>query len=247
MLSPGMSRQCLLFGSGMMDNKSMFHKIIILVFFASFFLLASQGCSVGKQKHGAPHTQHRFDDIEKWVALFEDPDRAQWQKPEEVVKNLSLKDGYVIADIGAGTGYFTRRFAEAVRPHGTALGLDIEPAMVEYMREDARKLNLDNYVSRRIKPDNPELSPKSVDVIFVCNTLHHIEDRVAYLRRLSTSLKPGGRVVIVDFYKRPLPVGPSPRMKLSRDDVITEFEEAGYRLKQTRDFLPYQYFLEFSL
>lgn len=225
----------------------MYHKIIILVFFILFSLLASQGCSPERHRHDVPHTQHRFDDIEKWVALFEDPDRAQWQKPEEVVRTLSLKDGDVIADIGAGTGYFTRRFAEAVKPHGTALGLDIEPAMVEYMREDARKLNLDNYVSRRIKSDNPELSPKSVDVIFVCNTLHHIEDRVKYLRRLSTSLKLDGRIVIVDFYKRPLPVGPSPRMKLSRDDVISEFNEAGYLLKQSWDFLPYQYFLVFSL
>ncbi len=242
-----MSWQRLLFGSGMMVNRSMFRKIIILVFFISLSLLASQGCSVGKHRHDAPHAQHRFDDIKKWVERFEDPERARWQKPEEVVRNLSLRDGDVIADIGAGTGYFTRRFAEAVRPHGTALGLDIEPAMVEYMREDARKLNLDNYVSRLIKPDDPELSPKSIDVIFVCNTLHHIEDRVAYLRRLSTGLKPGGRIVIVDFHKRPLPVGPSPRMKLSRDNVITEFGEAGYRLKQSRDFLPYQYFLEFSL
>jgi ubiquinone/menaquinone biosynthesis C-methylase UbiE len=202
---------------------------------------------MGEQKHQAPHTQHKFDDIDKWVDLFEDPERSAWQKPEKVVKNLILGPGDVIADIGAGTGYFTRLFAAAVSPDGKALGLDVEPSMVNYMKEDARKLNLENYLPRLVKPGDPELKPQSVDVVFICNTLHHIEDRVNYLKRLSKSLKPDGRIVIVDFYKRSLPVGPSPAIKLAEDEVIREFKEAGYHLKRSLDFLPYQYFLEFAL
>lgn len=247
MLSQGISGQRILFRSRIIGNRSIYYKIIIFAFFISFSILAPAGCSTGEQKHHVPHTQHKFDDIEKWAARFEDPERAEWQKPEEVLKHLNLRAGDVIADIGAGTGYFTRRFAEAVGPRGKALGLDIEPAMVEYMKEDARKLNLDNYVARLVKPGDPDLSPQSVNVIFMCNTLHHIEDRVTYLRRLSKNLKPDGRIVIVDYYKRPLRVGPSPAIKLAKDQVIREFQEAGYRLKRSPDFLPYQYFLEFGL
>ena len=191
-------------------------------------------------------SHHGFDDIELSVKRFEDPERDKWQKPEEIIKNLNLNSGDIIADIGAGTGYFTRRLAVAVGPGGKALGLDIEPAMVKHMNEDAQKLSLKNYEARLVKPDNPELEPHSVDVVFICDTYHHIENRVGYLKRLSKSLKKNGRVVIVDFYKKPLPVGPPLNLKLSEKTVLEEFRQAGYHLKRSLDFLPYQYFLEFE-
>ncbi len=201
-----------------------------------------------QQTQEVPPSQQRFDDIELWAKVFEDPERDKWQKPEEIIKNLNLNSGDVIADIGAGTGYFTRRFAKAVGPAGKSLGLEIEPAMVKYMNEDAQKLNLKNYIARTVKPDDPELEPQSVDVVFICDTYHHIENRVDYLKRLSKSLKKNGRVVVVDFYKKPLPVGPpSLNHKLSEKTVLEEFQQAGYHLKQSLDFLPYQYFLEFEL
>ena len=178
----------------------------------------------------------------------EDPERDKWQKPEEVVKSLNLKPGDVVADIGAGTGYFTRYFAIAVNPGGKALGLDINPSLVQSMNQDASKLELNNYEAFLIKPDNPELEPGSVDVVFLCNANHHIENRVDYFKRLSTSLKKNGRVVIVDFYNKPLPIGPQAvDHKLSKEVVLEEFREAGYNLTQDKDFLPYQYYLEFEL
>jgi ubiquinone/menaquinone biosynthesis C-methylase UbiE len=88
---------------------------------------------------------------------------------------------------------------------------------------------------------------ESVDVVFLCNTYHHIENRVDYFRNVSKALKPGGRVVIVDFYKKTLPVGPSPHHKLSQKNVKKEFKQAGYHLIRSHDFLPYQYFLEFGV
>ncbi len=200
----------------------------------------------GEKQHDM-HKHHSFEDVERWIALFEDPKRRQWQKPEEVVKTLALKPDDIVADIGAGTGYFTRLFARETGPGGKALGLDTEPAMIEYMKDDARKLNLDNYEARLVSPDDPDLGPVPVNMIFICNTLHHIDDRVYYLKRLSKNLKHKGRIVIVDFYKRDLPVGPPPHMKLRKDDVIKEFEDAGYTLIRSHDFLPYQYFLEFGL
>ncbi len=202
----------------------------------------------GDQIQKSTATQHRFDDIKFWVKIFEDPARDAWQKPEAVVRTLNLKPGDVVADIGAGTGYFTRHFAVAVGPGGKALGLEISSSMVQHMKEDAQKLSLPNYEARMVKTDDPEIEPKSVDVIFLCDTYHHIENRTVYFKRVSGSLRANGRVVIVDFYDKPLPVGPQEEgHKLSEEKVIKEMTEAGYRLIKSHDLLPYQYFLEFAL
>jgi ubiquinone/menaquinone biosynthesis C-methylase UbiE len=224
-------------------KKPVLYSLLLTVFLA---FTSAAGCAE-QQKHHTPASQMRFTDIEHWVKVFEDPERETWQKPDEVIKRLNLTSGDAVADIGAGTGYFTRRFARAVGPEGKALGLDIEPRMIEYMREDARKLNLKNYTARVVKPHDPEIEPQSVDVIFLCNTYHHIEKRVDYLKRISKSLRSNGRVVIVDFYKKPMPYGPPLDHKMAREAVIEEFQKAGYRLQKFLEFLPYQYFLEFSL
>src|SRR3989304_5680378 len=183
-------------------------KIVLLLISATLLLSYPLTGWTGEEKHHKSHSQQRFNEIQKWVDIFEDPARAEWQKPEEVVKKLELKPGGTVADIGAGTGYFTRLFAAAVGPGGKAIGLDIEPSMVDYMKEDAKKRGLTNYEARVVKPDDAGLPSKSVDVVFICNTYHHIEDRVNYLKKLTGALKPNGRGGIGDFYKKPLPVGP---------------------------------------
>ncbi len=198
------------------------------------------------QEHHEAGAHHRFQDTEHWVQVFESPDRDKWQKPDEVVKALGLKPGESIVDLGAGTGYFTRRFAVAVRPGGRAIGLDVEPGMVEHMREDARKRGLKSYDAKVVKPDDPGLAPASVDVVFLCDAYHHIENRADYFRKVRAALKPGGRVVDVDFKKELLPVGPPPAHKVARDAVIEEMRRAGFRLVREHNFLPYQYFLEFE-
>jgi len=197
------------------------------------------------QEH-APTAHHGFGDMAHWAGVFESADRAKWQRPDEVVRALDLKPGQTVIDIGAGTGYFTRRFAKAVAPSGEALGLDIEPAMIDYMKADAKKQGLKDYHARLVKADDPELAPHSADVVFFCDTLHHMDDRVGYFRKLASALKPGGRVIVIDFEKKSLPVGPPPEDKLSREEVVAEFHNAGYRLIRDLDFLPYQYFLEFE-
>lgn len=199
------------------------------------------------QKQDSPAAQQRFNDIEFWIKAFENPERDKWQKPGVVVKNLNLKSGDVVADIGAGTGYFARRFAIAAGPEGKVLGLDISHSMVKHMNEDARKLNLNNYEARVVKTDDPELQPHSVDVIFLSNTYHHIENRVDYFKNISNSLKANGRVVILDFYEDSA-VGPKdPGHKLAKKVVLEELKQAGYRLITSHDLLQYQYFLEFGL
>jgi ubiquinone/menaquinone biosynthesis C-methylase UbiE len=208
------------------------------------------GCTNHQRQHTfeqhTPATQERFTDIDVWVKRFEDPERDKWQKPAEVVKAMNLRPGDVVVDIGAGTGYFTRHIAVAVGPSGKAIGLDIEPGMVEYMKEDAKRLNLSNYEARIVKTDDPELAPDSVDVIFLCDTYHHIENRVEYFRNVSSSLKTGGRIVVVDFIKD-TDFGPPRNHKMAQKVVIEELQEAGYRLIKSHDLLEHQYFLEFGM
>ena len=173
--------------------------------------------------------------------------RDSWQKPDEVVKSLNLKPGDVIADIGAGDGYFTRRFAQAVSPGGQALGLEIVSRNVESMKRDAERLGLDTYKAMLVESDDPGFEPGSVDIVFLCNAYHHLRNRVDYFKTVSTGLKKDGRVVIVDFYNKRMAVGPAPGHTLSREVVIEEMMSAGYQLLNDRDFLEYQYYLEFGL
>lgn len=217
--------------------------IIVLI---SFVIGCTNHQKQKASEQQAPATQQKFKDIECWVKMFEDPERDAWQKPAEVVEALNLRPGDVVADIGAGTGYFTRHFAVAVGASGKAIGLDIESGMVEYMREDAKKLNLKNYEARVVKTDDPELAPHSVDVIFLCNTYHHIENRVEYFKNVAKSLKPNGRVINVDFFKN-TDFGPPRDHKLAKEVVLEEMKKAGYRLIKSHGFLPQQYFIEFGL
>ena len=195
---------------------------------------------LGCQEHNPPATSNSY------IQHLEDPSRAAWQKPEEVVRVLNLKSGENIADIGAGSGYFTVRFARKVGPAGIVYAVDIDREMLAYIEERARQENLQNIQTILADPHDPELAPASVDLIFICATLHHVNDRAKYYPLLAQALRPGGKVVNIDFQKRPLPVGPSLEMKIARPDVLNEFTAAGFHLAGEFDFLPYQYFLVFE-
>jgi arsenite methyltransferase len=177
----------------------------------------------------------------------QDYGRDRWQKPDEVVKSLNLKPGDVIADIGAGHGYFTRLFAQAVSPGGETLGLEISSSLVESMRRDAERLGLDTYKPILVEPDDPGFEPGSVDVVFLCDAYHHLRNRVDYFKIVSKGLKKDGRVVIVDFYNKQMEIGPPPSHTVSRAVVLEEMKTAGYQLLSDRNFLQYQYYLEFGL
>jgi len=171
--------------------------------------------------------------------VLEDPSRDAWQKPHEVVMALDLKSTETIADIGAGTGYFARRFAMHA---GKVYAVDIDAKLLEGVRAGAPQ-NLETILA---KPADPSLPAAAVDTVFFCDVLHHIENRPAYYPLLAKALKPGGRIVVIDFYKKELPVGPPPSMKLSEEEVIAELRQAGFTLAKRLDLLPYQYFLVFE-
>jgi SAM-dependent methyltransferase len=197
-------------------------------------LLAPSGnAQTMHQEHHPPQS------AEEYARVLEDPARDEWQKPHEVMMALQLKSTDVVADIGAGTGYFARRFAMHA---AKVFAIDIDPKLLEIAAKGAPP----NLIALVSKPDDPLLAPASVDLIFFCDVLHHIQDRLAYYRRMTPALKIGGRVVVVDFYKRPLPIGPPPEMKLDDEALTAEFKQAGFLLLRKETFLPYQYFLEFG-
>jgi ubiquinone/menaquinone biosynthesis C-methylase UbiE len=192
-------------------------------------------------------TSHRrFDDPAYWSKVFDDPGRAAWQKPEELVAALGLRPGQCVADLGAGTGYFSRLLSAAVGPTGTVLAVDPEPNLVAHLRQRAEREGSANVVPVLASLDNPRLPAGLVDVVLIVDTVHHIDDRVAYFRRLRQALRPPGRIAIVDWQKRELPVGPEMDHKLAREQVVREMETAGYRLVEEPSILPYQYFLIFQ-
>ena len=123
------------------------------------------------------HMQHS---AEEYAKVLDDPERDAWQKPEDVVRALGLKAGATVADLGAGTGYFTVRFAGPVGTKGRVLAVDIDPKLLERVRERAASLKLGNVETVLAAADDPHLLGGSVDVIFICDVIHHIENRPAY-------------------------------------------------------------------
>jgi arsenite methyltransferase len=192
------------------------------------------------QEHHPPRSTSRY------IQALEDPSREAWQQPEKVMATLALKPGERVADLGSGPGYFTLRFARAVGPSGKVYAVDISHEMLDYLEKQARAEHLTNMQPVLAGPHDPKLRPASVDVIFICDTLHHISDRSTYYPLLMRALRPGGRLVNIDFYKRSLPVGPPVEMKIPKAEMIREAEGAGFRLVQQYDFLEYQYFVVFA-
>ncbi len=203
---------------------------------ASLFLLAILPLAQAQQQGGAQ--RHGHGQGHGMARMREEPGRAAWQKPDEVMAALAIHGRETVADIGAGTGYFTRRFAARA---ATVYAVDAAPRLLERIAA----LQLPNVRTVPAAADDPKLPAKSTDTIFFCNVLHHIDGRPAYYGKLLAALRPGGRIVVIDFHKRVLPVGPPPSMKLSEEEVEREFEQAGFRLARRHGFLEYQYFLEF--
>ena len=193
--------------------------------------------------HGRHGNHGNPEDLDSYVARMEDPSRAEWQKPDEVLRALALTPGQVACDVGAGPGYFAFPVARAVGPKGGVYAVDVEPRMVVALRKRLRENGLRNVTPVLALEDDPLLPPAACDLILIVDTYHHFPDGPAYLRRLVRSLRPGGRIVNIDFHKRELPVGPPPPHKLTREEFLAQAEAAGLSLVQEHAFLPYQYFL----
>lgn len=214
-----------------------------LILFGAIALLfaASPLAAQDMQNHGGHHP--RFDDPKKWSAAFDSPERDKWQMPDRIIESLALRPSDIVADVGAGTGYMAVRFARALKS-GTVFAVDVEPSMVRHLAERAKAAGIENLRAVEGSATSPNL-PAAADVVFLLNTYHHIDKRGDYFKRLRSSLKPGGRVVVVDF--RPdAPAGAPKHMRISVEQITHEMKEAGYSPAGAFDFLPRQNFLVFQ-
>jgi len=180
------------------------------------------------------------------LGLLEGPDRDLWQLPGQIMDALGVAEGSVVADIGAGAGWFTIRLARRVGPNGIVHSEDIQPQMLEATGRRVSKEGLRNVRTVRGTADDPKLPPGALDAVLVVDTYHEIEYPEALLRNIATSLKPQGRVGVVDFKKDGLGPGPALEDRVDPDVIVRDAEAAGLKLVRRETFLPYQFLLIFA-
>ncbi len=197
------------------------------------------------RKQGLDPAQLRpFKDTAQYIAFLERPDRAAWQKPDAVVAALGLTGKETIVDLGAGSGYFSFRLARAV-PKGKVIAVDVEPEMIRHIHHKAMTEGVRNLQVAFAKPDDPGV-PAGADLVFMCDVLHHIQDRPAWLAKLTAQMHKGARLALIEFKEGKLPEGPPEAAKLSRAQLQTLATGAGLVLDSEKpDLLPYQTFLLF--
>jgi len=219
----------------------------IVLGWVACWLVVAGSPSMQAQSAPTPHEAHGLHaDPAAYIAALEDPKRDAWQKPREVIDALELRPGERIADIGAGSGYFALRFAHHVGVDGRVFAIDVSPEMLAHVEQRAKAAGLTNIEVKRVPPEDPKLPDGSIDRAFFCDVWHHVDDRDGYLDKLKRALRPSGQLVMIDFHKRELPVGPPVSMKIAREELIAQVERHGFRLGREHTFLPYQYFLVFE-
>lgn len=234
------------------------YKYIYLIQLCLFLSLISCNSSQTKQKENTQsdtattdnqppkdHNQankhmhkHKFEDL---VKNFESADRANWQKPEEVIKKLGNIKGKTVMDIGSGTGYFSFKLVEA---GAKVIAADVNKKFREFIRQKQKERNVSEDQLRTLKLpyDSPRLASEEVDAVIIVNTYHHIENRKKYFNQVLEGLKSDGKLLVVDFKKEKTPHGPPLKMRLTVQEVKKELQEAGFsQVEIDMQLLPYQY------
>lgn len=199
----------------------------------------SAATNVSEQIPVPAGSQGNFENL---IADYENKDRGIWQKPNMVISLLGDLENKTVADIGAGTGYFTFRIVPKAKK---VIGIDIDQRFINFL--DSMKVRLPEtfqarFEARLAKPDDPLLQPGEADAVVIVNTYGYIENRVQYLRTLIKGIAPRGRVLIIDFKKNNLPVGPPDEFKVALSQVEKELLAAGFNIEKIdKDALDYQY------
>lgn len=209
---------------------------VALLLSVSVCLAASAQDNLQQRTTRKPYSPSR---IEKGL---ESPQREQWQQPDRVVAALGLQQGDVVADVGAGSGYFTFRLAKVVGSGGKVYAVDIQEEMLAYIRAKMQKTGITNIVPVRSAPIDPMLPAASCNSILLVNTYHELVDPVALMKNLRQALKPGGTIAIVNWNESVT----RKKLYVPMDLVVEQMKLAGFRLSKSHDFLERQYFLVFS-
>jgi protein-L-isoaspartate O-methyltransferase len=182
--------------------------------------------------------------IKTTIGRLEDADRAASQKPAKVLSALNLRPGERVADIGAGSGYFTVPIAQIVESSGQVWAVDVDAGLVDFLGKRLKLKGIQNVRLSLVPPDDPQLPARSIDTILLVNTYRYLENRQAYASKLRDALAPGGRVVIID--EPPDPSGQD-TSRIDRTAVDSEMATVGFEPISSHDVLPTQYFVEYAV
>ncbi len=186
-----------------------------------------------------------FEDTEKYITFLEREDRMKWQKTDAVIEKLNLKGNERIADVGAGSGYFSFRFASML-PKGKVYAIDIEPEMIRYIHHKAMINDIKNIEAILTEPDDPKV-PGDSDIVFICDVLHHIENKSLWVKKVHDQMKKGARLILIEFKEGDLPEGPPEKIKISQNEITKIVINGGFtRISADDKLLPYQTFLVFK-
>jgi ubiquinone/menaquinone biosynthesis C-methylase UbiE len=183
---------------------------------------------------------------EEWRKTLEQPSRIEGLKIPEIVASLNLKPGEVVADLGAGTGVFSVPMAKGVGPNGKVYSVEIDKGYLPIIEEKAKDAQVSNVRTVLGEFGSPKLPSQDVDIAFMHDVLHHVEDRAGYLKNSATYIKRTGRFVVIDFKADQSPHKDQPNLIVSEDQVTGWMKTAGFSKVQKVDLFPDKYFLIFS-
>lgn len=192
---------------------------------------------MARGRHGNP------SDVARMVRRQLQRGRPKWQKPERVLRALGVRRGEVIADVGAGPGFWTLPLARRVGRRGHVFALDPEPAALDVLRRRLAKARVRNVTPVLNDDTAPMLPDRACDLAVIVNVYHHFAEPAAFLKRVARCLKPGGRLVNIDWADRDTPIGPPARRRIPPAVFLKDARRAGLVLVKEHEFLPYQYFV----
>ena len=229
-----------------MGGRTRWWVLIVMVPALSVAGVQTQGAMPGADR--AINQPYQNPDYDRWVEVFERSGREVFDRRDEIVQHLGLRSGMTVADIGAGTGLFTRLFAPRVGPQGKVIAVDIAEAFVRNILRTARQQRLTNVDAVVNTQGSTGLAPESIDLAFICDTYHHFEYPQAMMSSVYQALRPGGSVVIIDFRRVPGTSGPwiMGHVREGKEGVIREMQHAGFRFIESKDFMRSNYFLRFG-
>ena len=190
-------------------------------------------------EHSTANEYMRQSSMEDLIRRFESPERDAYQQPQKVLEHLGELKGKTVMDIGAGSGYFSVKLAEA---GARVIAADVDDEFQEFIQRRIQENDLSNIETRKIPYDDPGLRKEEVDMVLMVNSYHHIENRPDYFAKVRKGIKPDGELVIIDYFKFEIPVGPPVNHKVSMDVVVNELKEAGFTAFDVNvELLEYQF------